>query len=237
MHCKDVCNFLCFCPCTHTQTTTQHTQTQAAARKAMIWWEENGGKKEIERRKRRKWWMCIMHNIERWEEWKNERVCDIFFGCAQWQSISNSVQIRAANPCNTMRYVVIFYIFLSIIHTSISHTDACIRLIKASYSSRTQHLLIDDLGEIPTKKEENWVENEQTGSWKWMLYEWEEEYRRSLPIGLDNLEFVQVRNWVEEEIGRKWNYTHPNGQSNETCVCWILFFLYFFNIFCIFVVL
>ena len=46
----------------------------------------------------------------------------IFFGCAQWQSISNSVQIRAANICRTW-YVVIFYIFLSKIHTQISHTD------------------------------------------------------------------------------------------------------------------
>ena len=33
------------------------------------------------------------------------------FGCAQWQSISNSVQIRAANPYNARRHVVIFYIF------------------------------------------------------------------------------------------------------------------------------
>ena len=50
------------------------------------------------------------------EEMEVMREFVIFFGCAQWQSISNSVQIRAVNTCRTW-YVVILYIFLSIIHT------------------------------------------------------------------------------------------------------------------------
>ena len=55
MHCKrcnvniyiDVCICFCFFPCKHIQTnnTAKHTQTQAAALRAMMWW-----KKMMERR-------------------------------------------------------------------------------------------------------------------------------------------------------------------------------------------
>ena len=91
---------------------------------------------------------------------------DDTFGCAQRQSISNSVQIRAANPCNRMRYVAIFYIFLSETHTKISKLDECNGWIKARYYSRTKRLLMEDFGVIPTKKEKK-----MNGKWAKKLME------------------------------------------------------------------
>ena len=72
----------------HTYTNTQQTLTQAPTQTCASRDERNGVMTEIV----------------------------IFFGCAQWQSSSNSVQFRAVNVCSAWS-VVIFYIVLSIIHT------------------------------------------------------------------------------------------------------------------------
>ena len=116
---------------TNNQITTQRTQTKAAARQAMIWWEENNGKKEGERKEKKENDVMNVHYAQCREMKLMEvmRGFVIFFDCAQWQSISNSVQIRAVNIWSAW-YVVIFYIFLSIIHTQIWHTDAWLHGMK-----------------------------------------------------------------------------------------------------------
>ena len=79
--------FFCFFPCTHTQTTTQHTQTQAAAWPVMIWWEENDEKKERERKKKKEEEDVMnVHYAQcrEMKEMKKMREFVIFFDCAQW---------------------------------------------------------------------------------------------------------------------------------------------------------
>ena len=109
--------FLCLYSCTH--TNKQHNadrQTQLS----WLWYvEKEMLERRIEKEKERKECnecaLCTMSRDER--NGNIDRVCDIF-DCAQWQSISNSVHIRAVNVCSAW-YVVIFYIILSILHTQI----------------------------------------------------------------------------------------------------------------------
>ena len=84
----------------------------------------NDKKKERERKEKKEKDVMNVHHAQYREMKGMEKMREIviFFGCAQWQSISNSVQIRAANICCTW-YVVIFYIFSSIIHTKIPYKD------------------------------------------------------------------------------------------------------------------
>ena len=87
--------------------------------------KENNGKKEREREMKKEEEDVMNVHYAQFREKKGMEIigeCVILFGCAQRQSISNSVQIRAVNSCLT-RYVLIFYIFLSIIHTQMYHTD------------------------------------------------------------------------------------------------------------------
>ena len=95
------------------------------------------------------------------------------FGCTQWQSISNSVQIRAVNSFSAS-YVVIFYIFLSILHTQILQTDGWIIRNCARYYSQIKCLLVIDLGcNTHRKKKKKWKENERMSSSKGILCEFE----------------------------------------------------------------
>ena len=141
----EVSHFLCFYPCSQANKQ-QHNKTHTDIGSSVIGYavmRENCGKKERGRRKKEvrkgcnECALCTMSKNEMNGSYK--RVCNILLGCAQWQSISNSVQIRAANVCHTW-YVVIFYIFLPIIHTQISHTDGWIISKWERYITRKQRI-------------------------------------------------------------------------------------------------
>ena len=116
--------YLFLCLSLQTHTNKQHNKTHTDTGSSVAGYDvmkENDGKKHRKRRKKKEENEVINVHYAQFREMKRmEKMREfvLFFGCAQWQSISNSVQIRAANICRTW-YVVIFYIFLSILHTQI----------------------------------------------------------------------------------------------------------------------
>ena len=162
MHCRHciviMCNDVCICfpvsilAYTHKQTTTQHTDKGSSVAGYVMIKEYDGKKERKEERRKKRSDECALCTMSRGERnGKNERVCYIF-GCAQWQSISNSVQIRAVNTCRT--WYVIFYTFLSIIYKNVMIRWMGYMGMRARSCSQTKTLILGDLGyDTPSRKE------------------------------------------------------------------------------------
>ena len=159
------------------------------------------------------------------------------FGCAHWQSISNSVQIRAVNPCNTRRYVI-FYTFLSIIHTHIVHRCMyCTDMSELSLVNKEFNLELFGWWCPPKngrkgEKGMSWWAQRMDIVWIW------NDYRITLPIMYCNLGFVRIWSDCSQQKERKkvkkWrDHTQPNGfEYWEECICWMYFFYFLFLYFC-----